>query len=50
VCKVFETKDIRVDFHLPSYAKSKSPALAGLDFFSDLSVSAVSRVSIFQNL
>ena len=46
VCKVFETKDIRLDFDLTSYAKSKSPALAGLGFFSDLSVSAVSRVSM----
>src|SRR5258707_6849164 len=46
VCKVFETKDIRLDFDLTSYAKSKSPALAGLGFFSDLSISAVSRVSM----
>jgi hypothetical protein len=30
VCKVFETKDIRLDFGLRSYAKSKSPAGAGL--------------------
>jgi hypothetical protein len=42
VCKVFETKDIRLDFGLASYAKSKSPAGAGLEFFSDLSIAAVS--------
>ena len=46
VCKVLETKDIRLDFDRSSYAESKSPALAGLGFFSDLSVAAVSRVSI----
>jgi hypothetical protein len=44
VCKVFETKDIRLDFGLTSYAKSKSPACAGLGFFSDLSIAAVSMV------
>jgi len=33
-----------LDSDLPSYAKSKSPASAGLGFFCDLSVSAVSRV------
>jgi hypothetical protein len=45
VCKVLETKDIRLDFGLTSYAKSKSPACAGLGFFSDLSIAAVSMVS-----
>ena len=46
VCKVLETKDIKLDFDLTSYAKSKSPAFAGLGFFSELSLSAVSSVSI----
>jgi hypothetical protein len=43
VCKVLEAKDIRSYFDLTSYAKSESPAGAGLGFFSVLSVSAVSR-------
>jgi hypothetical protein len=33
-------------FDLTSYAKSKSPACAGLGFFSDLSIAAVSMVSM----
>jgi len=46
VCKVFGTKDIRLDFDLTSFAKSKSPAWAGLRFSPDLSLSAVSMVSM----
>ena len=44
VYKVLETKDIRLDFGLTSCAESKSPACAGLGFFSELSVSAVSSI------
>src|SRR2546426_935476 len=46
VCKVFETKDIRLDFNLTSYAKSKSPARAGLRFFSELSIAALSMGTV----
>jgi hypothetical protein len=50
VRKVFEIKDIGLDFDLTSYAKSKSPACAGLGFFSDLSIAAVSIAPLISNV
>jgi hypothetical protein len=42
VCKVFEIKGIGLELDLSSYAKSRSPAWAGLGVFPDLSLSAES--------
>src|SRR5580704_9287230 len=44
--KVFEVETLGLDFGLRPSAESKSPALAGLGFSSELSLSAVSIVSV----
>ena len=45
VCKVFEVDTLGLDFGLRLPSESKSPAYAGLTFFSELSLSVVSMVS-----
>ena len=44
VCKVFEIKELGLDFVVVYGTKVESPACAGLEFLPDLIVAAVSRV------